>query len=72
MLKMDKLEDPASKADQTGIAASLYGGAKFAALVDCGHADRRELLTAQVGRHRHLAGAPRALDQPAGHQQPRR
>lgn len=35
MLKMDKMEDPASKPDQTSIAASLYGGAKFGAMVDC-------------------------------------
>jgi hypothetical protein len=29
MLKLDKLEDPASKPDQTAIAAALYGGAKL-------------------------------------------
>jgi len=33
MLKLDNLED--GKTDQTGITSALYGGAKFAAMVDC-------------------------------------
>lgn len=31
MIKLDNLEDPASKANQTGIAAALYGGASLGA-----------------------------------------
>ena len=29
MIKLDNMEDPANKANQTGIAASLYGGAEL-------------------------------------------